>query len=465
MFNTILAPIFLFELNRAMPSLPKMFGSSGIIILSVLLIVIVIYLFYIFYKTNEGFAGYPVNAERINFEDEGKRRYNDYADTINVLRQNIIPNGPTGDPILKDLLITPAVEGKTASEISSGLTYTDPLKYLSPEIGSTIIEKIKKCEAVKSWDCTAFEDPEFLSNCGICTDGETHMGNKHTGGLYIDPYLKEEETRQALSAGKKPNFQATAGICKGEFIIGRPYCDIQKDRYECSKETGFDGKAAKTKCSLCAFSPGGNLFVYTGNRGPKDNYYKLIENNTPFPIRIRLAIANLTDVSIKITRKSDSKVYNGSFIANTNVFIADIPACNENELFNIKVFYPEYDPYNWSKEDMARLSSLIKPASAPLMRAAYGPYNDNFMQDDPRTVDVSNFIKNTYKMTDCSKTEISVTNDALGGDPAPGVRKQLRLVYGDNGTDFVYSYATEGEKTKIIDTGNTNSLCLHCRPS
>jgi hypothetical protein len=439
-----------------MPSLPKIFGSPGIIILSFIILFLAVYFIYSFYNSEEGFSTYPVNNKRIQYEETAKRRYNEYADTIDVLRPNIIPNGPNGDPLLRKLLLTPAVEGKDDSLTMSGLTYNDKFKYLSPEVDGEILARIKRCEAVKSWNCSAFDNPDFLQYCGICTEGINHLGEKHIGGLYIDPEIKQIETESALAKGKKPKLNATAGSCSGELLSGRPYCDIQKDRYECSKTTGFDGEAAKTKCSLCAFDPTGSLFVYTGNRKPD---YALLDNKTPFPIRLRLALANTTEVSIRVTRKSDSKVFNGSFIANTNVFIADIPGCKENDTYRITVSYPEYDPYSWSKEDVARLGSLIKPASASLVRATYGPYKENFMQDDPRSVDVSNYLRNNFKMTDCSKTEVAINNDSMGGDPAPGVQKQLRIVYSENGTDFAYSYGVEGDKTKPMKTESLNALC------
>jgi len=439
-----------------MPPLPKIFGSPGIIILSLVILFLAIYFIYHFYSLSEGFSVYPVNDRRISYEEAGKRRYNEYADTIDALKPNIIPNGPRGDPVLRNLLITPSVEGKNTSLTMSGLTYNDRFQYLSPGPDEGILGIIKKCESFKSWECNAFDDPDFLKYCGICTEGTNHLGEKHIGGLYVDPETKTIETEKALAKGQKPKLTPTAGTCSGELISGRAYCDIQKDRHECSKETSFTGLAAKTKCSLCAFNPTGSLFVYTGNR---DEQNRLLDNKTPFPVRLRMAIANLNDISIKLIRSSDSKTFNGSFIANSNVFIADIPDCRENEAYRITVSYPEYDSYNWTKEDVGRLGNMIKPASASLLKATYGPFKDNFMQDDPRSIDVSNYLKTNYKMLDCSKTEITVSNDALGGDPAPGVQKQLRIVYSDNGSDFAYSYGVEGDKTKPMKTGSLNMLC------
>jgi hypothetical protein len=74
------------------------------IILLVLIIVSFVCFYYFQNKLHEGF--YPVTEERIYFEREtGKRRFNDYADTVDPEKANVIPNGSDGDDMLNKLLM------------------------------------------------------------------------------------------------------------------------------------------------------------------------------------------------------------------------------------------------------------------------------------------------------------------------------------------------------------------------
>jgi hypothetical protein len=50
-----------------------------------------------------------------------------------------------------------------------------------------LLEKYKKCEAVKTDDCSAFDDPGFASDCGMCLKvGTNHLNQPHMGGMYIN---------------------------------------------------------------------------------------------------------------------------------------------------------------------------------------------------------------------------------------------------------------------------------------
>lgn len=448
-----------------MPPIQKMLGSSGLIIISLILIIITVLCIYLYYANSESAEGfYPVTDERINFEREvGKRRYNDLADMNDPERDGVVPNGKLGDEVINKLLNTASYEGDIKAGSLAAPNFVNELQYKTPPANSEVIERIKMCERVQTWDCEAISDPTFHKFCGICTkDGQNHLGNSHIGGLYIDPDVRARDTIEAETNGTEYKPLPTAGRCKGEFVAERPQCDTLRDRDECSKGQGFKDKAVMDKCALCANAPGGNLFVYVGKRGGAETGYKLIGNPVPFKVRLRFAVTHPSVADISVTRSADQKAFVGSFIPNTNTYIVDIADAKENERYNILIKYPEYVDHEFTEIENNRITDIITPKFAALARASYGPRiegDSGFLEDDPRAVDVSEYVKNKYKISDCSKTAVTVTPDALGGDVAPGIPKQLRLTYSDNGVDFAYAYGTEGGVTAPVNTKSYATLC------
>ena len=444
-----------------MSTIQKMLGSSRLMIILLVLIIITFVYFHFFHnKIHEGF--YPVTNERINFEREtGKRRYNDYSDTVDPEKAGVIPNGAEGDILLNKLLLTPDYEGSKNTETSGGLTFVNELKYKAPPLNSDILERILLCERLQTWNCESLSDPKFKQYCGICTsNGQDHLGNKHIGGLYIDPEVKAKAMSEVKN-GEKYVVEPTAGTCSGEFITERPYCDVQKDRYECSTVQGFEDKIGQSKCALCANSPGGNQYVYVGSRGNEDVNYKLYGNPTQFKIRLRFAVTHPSEATIVVTRSEDNKVFNGSFIIGTNTYIVDLPNASENERYNIKIRYPEYKDHQFTSEEATRIKNMSTPRYAPLQNAFYGPVIDGdngFLKDDPRAIDVTDTIK-SLNIKDCSRTKIPVGVDTIGKDPTPGVEKQLRLVYSNDSIEFAYAYGQDGSQTSSVDTKSFDTLC------
>ena len=151
-----------------MPWSPSI-GKNGVFIIIGIILSLSL-LIYWYYKSVEGFSDsseYPVNLKRINYEESGSRRYNNYADLVDIEKVPIIPNGPNGDKTLNNLLITPTVEGTKNSDSMMGISYSNELPYKTPpEVGSTL-GRILMCESVKTWDCEAFEDPTFAANCAV----------------------------------------------------------------------------------------------------------------------------------------------------------------------------------------------------------------------------------------------------------------------------------------------------------
>ena len=436
--------------------------EAVIAILAILVICLTLYYFYTFTQNKvEGF--YPVNDERIAMENVGKRRYNAYADIQDQAKEGIIPTGPAGDPVLKKLTESPSYEGVGKSVTLAGLVNVYPSNLRTPPEQTELLAKIKMCEALKSWDCNAINNPDFGQYCGICTaDGQDHLGNPHIGGLYIDPRRRDMETTSAKKANRKPNYVPTSGVCKGKFLLTRPFCDIEKDRDDCSKYINFDSQDAKDKCAQCVYN---DKMFYVGDRGQKDTNFALIKKKpVTFLTNLKFVVSHPKDATVGVFRwqlVNGSFKWNqipGSFIPNTSVYMVSISG-QENQEIKIRVTYPEYEPHNWSAAETERINKLVNPKRANLVQAKYGPYLNDYTKDDPRAADVTQFIKTHFKMNDCSKVSVNATNDGLGGDPNPGIYKQLRLVYGDNGTDFAYAFTGEGGTSKAVRTDNFDSLC------
>lgn len=458
------------------------------VILSVIIIIIGVLYYAIKNKQVEGF--YPVTQERLDYQERSKRMYNDYSVMIPVNKATVIPRGEEGDIYLKKLMRSPQYEGSKDSETKAGLNYNYEFPYLSPPDNSELMAKILKCESVTDWDCNAFNDPNFMQYCGICTtEGQDHNGKAHKGGLYIDPYFKDKMTNDATISGKPPVYLPSAGSCKGEFLIGRPYCDTQKDRYECSTVTDFKSPEA-IKCALCMNSEDGK-FVYIGSRGGQASNYALTSKPVIFKTRLRFAVTDPDRATITVTtrqyadegwhlRKQANGNYQlfdivipGSMIEGTNVYICDVDNVKENDELKISVKYPEYGEYKFTSVELARISNMTQPEQALLTKATYGPVDEErfkngdgiktsgpeYMRDDPRSRDVTHHVKTNYNINACSVASITLDNNKLGGDPADRVRKGLKLEFGKDANKTTSRYIVENDNSPPYISKDWDNIC------
>jgi hypothetical protein len=404
---------------------------------------------------------YPLGNDRIVFGDMAMRRYNDFADTQDMEKVGVIPEMEEGDKMLNRLLDTPSYE-PDARNLSTGptqnLNYYNERKYRAPPQVPILLQRIKMCERVSDWDCTKLTDANFAQYCGICSEnGQDHLGAKHIGGLYIDPQDRANTLSSAQSNGTEPLYQPTFGSCGGKFMLDRPMCNLEKDRDDCKNASSLSDATTASKCGFCAST---NNFVYVGSRGDKSTNYALSGNPVKHTVRLKLGISDPANAVITITRVADgSKIVGAYSRAAPNVYMVDIPNTFENEQFSIKVKYPDWQDYQFTSDDKDRIKRLSAPPTAPLVRAAYGPNIDDYTADDPTSKDVTSYVQSKFKVMDCSNTSVMASNDALGGDPAPGMSKQLRMIYSNDGTNFAYAYATEGRVTKPIIDDNYRALC------
>jgi hypothetical protein len=433
--------------------------------LAVLLLVVVgLFVFKWWPKSDKKEGFYPVTDERITLGRIAMHRYNDFADTQDMEKVNVIPEGPAGEPILNALLDTPSYSSDgTAKGLGRGpansLNYYDERTNIAAPDIPILLKRIKMCEAVQAWDCEALSRPEFKKYCGICTSkGQDHLGKPHLGGLYTDPDAREKDDQAAARLGRKAVYTPNFGRCDGEFITERPFCDTQKDRDDCKKATDINNPDTASKCALCS-SAAGNTFVYIGKRGGQDTGFKLFGAPIASKVRLRLGVTHPNTVKIVFTHVRSGTIIPGGFIPNTNVYLIDIMAGYENDDYKLSLRYPEYKDYAFSEDQVKAIQTSSKPPRAALVRASYGPNIEDYKNDDPRAIDVSAYIKDKFKILDCSKSAVMASNDGLGGDPNPGIYKQLRLAYSNNGTDFAYAYGKEGQITQPVLDGGFQSLC------
>ena len=109
---------------------------------------------------------------------------------------------------------------------------------------------VQKCEKVTTANCSAFDDPEFTANCGICfKPGTDSQSQGHIGGLFLDPQDKTAAELQSEALGeKKVHYTPSVGTCPpGFFMINRKQCDDLARRIECENKKTYD----LPNCSQC----------------------------------------------------------------------------------------------------------------------------------------------------------------------------------------------------------------------
>jgi len=109
-------------------------------------------------------------------------------------------------------------------------------------------KSIDKCETIKTMDCSAFDDPEFSKNCGICLDiGENSEKAKATGGLLLLSDDKDA-ARQNSPAGFLPDYKATIGFCPAKKLVStKAECLKLQRELLCQKNASYDLPG----CSQC----------------------------------------------------------------------------------------------------------------------------------------------------------------------------------------------------------------------
>lgn len=114
----------------------------------------------------------------------------------------------------------------------------------------TAIDFMKKCEAITSIDCNAFNNPDFAGNCGICFDGgENSKAQPHIGGLFVtedDKAVAEAMAKRMNS--RKINYSPSVGKCAPNMMVTtKAQCESLKKQLACQTNQSFDGAG----CNQC----------------------------------------------------------------------------------------------------------------------------------------------------------------------------------------------------------------------
>ena len=167
---------------------------------------------------------------------------------------------------------------------------------------------IQKCEKVIAAKCSAFDDPEFAKNCGVCfkpgTDSEAQA---RVGGLYLDADDKTAAELHSQALGeKRVNYRPTVGTCPpGFFVVNKASCEALEKRLECEQKKSFsiDG------CSQC----------YT------DGSFTIVDASVP-RADLSLFISYIGDLTVTLTG-STTPIAKGSSTAlgNNTIPIGTIP--------------------------------------------------------------------------------------------------------------------------------------------
>jgi hypothetical protein len=203
----------------------------------------------------EGFT--DVMTEHENIIQLGQERYNPLMNLINVFQNPFVGADPKPAEIdgarqdIRGSLAGPEAGYKTGTTpvVLTGPGSDMPYKIPSDTRGMRTYN-IQKCEAVKTDDCSAFEDRTFAENCGMCHKVGTDSSSAgHRGGLFFDHTNADGAEHAAQAMGEmRPNYSPTIGSCPpGYFTINKAGCERQKRKQECEEKKTFNLPG----CSQC----------------------------------------------------------------------------------------------------------------------------------------------------------------------------------------------------------------------
>ena len=165
---------------------------------------------------------------------------------------------------------------------------------------------VQKCEKVNTIDCSAFDNPDFAGNCGMCfKPGSDSQAQGHIGGLFLDPQDKTAAELQAQALGEKSvNYSPSVGTCPpGFFMINQAQCQALVKRLDCESKKTYD----LPNCSQC----------YT------DGSFTIVDAAVPLADLTLLIsyIGNLTVTAAGKTIATGSSTQNGD----NNIDIGSVP--------------------------------------------------------------------------------------------------------------------------------------------
>ena len=237
-------------------------------------------------NTNEGFDNHG------EFVLRQHKQFNDIALTLDAKKN-------TG------------VLGNTANKLLNTFEFPNNTPLNSKRDG--LWATIDKCEAVKTSDCSIFDDPEFKNNCGVCLDiGKNSDSVPATGGMVLlpeDKILAEE----SASSNYLPDYKPTVGSCPaGKMVSTKAQCLKLQRQILCRKNSSYSLEG----CSQCysdttysVIDPKTSPGVITGHgevlivgRG------KLTIQETGFPNKSGITLHSTSPYKLNIKGKESDRI-------------------------------------------------------------------------------------------------------------------------------------------------------------
>ena len=107
----------------------------------------------------------------------------------------------------------------------------------------------KTCEAIQTMDCSAFDNPGFSLNCGMCLDiGKNSKGAPIPGGGLVLLEDDKNIARQSKVSNFMTTYVPTVGFCPaGKLVSTKEECIKLQRQLQCKKNQSFDLPG----CSQC----------------------------------------------------------------------------------------------------------------------------------------------------------------------------------------------------------------------
>ena len=191
-------------------------------LLLIFLIIISIIVFIYANNIKDGF--FDLHSD---FKDDRQKQYSNVG--ISLLTADTV--GTLGSSA-NNLLTTTPINNTNNTPLSSSVN------------PNSIFAITKTCEAIKTMDCNAFDDPKFSLNCGICLDGlnaKNSLGEAVPGGGLV---LLAEDKLNATDKNRSnfmPTYTATVGFCPaGKLVSTKAECLKLQAQLLCQKNKSFD---------------------------------------------------------------------------------------------------------------------------------------------------------------------------------------------------------------------------------
>jgi hypothetical protein len=213
-------------------------------------LLIFILLFVLQSFTKEGFG---MNEDRMHnkFSDTYQQKYSNIGVAL-MARNNVGALGGDTRNLLGNVVSTMDDNNKVVNKVKNS--------FPTEGTSSGLFALIKKCEAVKTADCNAFDDPAFNKDCGICLDiGTNNEGKSATGGLVLISDDKKYLGAKPIPAGNLiRDYDPTVGTCPAKRMVSnKAECLRMVDQIKCEKNTTY---GSPNGCSQC-YDADGNYLV------------------------------------------------------------------------------------------------------------------------------------------------------------------------------------------------------------